>query len=32
MFNLYMSKMPPPPENIKLMSYADDGNIQTLDP
>ncbi len=27
LFNLYMSKMPAPPGNIKLVSYADDGNI-----
>ena len=27
LFNLYMSKMPAPPGNIKLISYADDGNI-----
>ena len=27
LFNLYMSKMPSPPGNIRLVSYADDGNI-----
>ena len=32
LFNLYMSKMPPPPRNIKLMSYADDGNILSSGP
>ena len=27
LFNLYMSKMPLPPSNIKLVTYADDSNI-----
>ena len=27
LFNLYMSSMPPPPGNIKLVTYADDSNI-----
>ena len=27
LFNLYMSKMPLPPGNIKLVSYADDSNV-----
>ena len=27
LFNLYMSKMPQPPNDIKLVSYADDSNI-----
>ena len=27
LFNLYMSKMPSPPEGIKLVSYADDSNV-----
>ncbi len=27
LFNLYMSKMPAPPNNIKLVSYADDSNV-----
>ena len=27
LFNLYMSKMPQPPANIKLVSYADDSNV-----
>ncbi len=27
LFNLYMSKMPLPPPNLKLVSYADDSNI-----
>ena len=27
LFNLYMSSMPAPPGNIKLVSYADDSNI-----
>ena len=27
LFNLYMSKMPPPPPEIKLVSYADDTSI-----
>ena len=32
LFNLYMSKMPSPPGNIKLVSYADDGNILNSGP
>ena len=27
LFNLYMSKMPLPPGNIKLVTYADDSNV-----
>ena len=27
LFNLYMSKMPLPPGNIRLVSYADDSNV-----
>ena len=27
LFNLYMSKMPNPPGNIKLITYADDSNV-----
>ena len=27
LFNLYMASMPPPPGKIKLVSYADDGNL-----
>ena len=27
LFNLYMSKMPTPPPNIKLVTYADDSTI-----
>ena len=27
LFNLYMSKMPPPPNNIRLVTYADDSNV-----
>ena len=32
LFNLYMSKMPSPPGNIRLVSYADDGNILNSGP
>ena len=27
LFNIYMSKMPKPPKNIKLVTYADDSNV-----
>ncbi len=27
LFNLYMSKMPAPPKDIKLVTYADDSNV-----
>ena len=29
LFNLYMSKMPPPPTGIHLITYADDSNVLT---
>ena len=29
LFNLYMSKMPPPPTGISLVTYADDSNVLT---
>ena len=32
LFNLYMSKMPKPPGNIKLVSYADDSNALNSGP
>jgi hypothetical protein len=32
LFNLYMSHMPAPPGNIKLVSYADDSNILNSGP
>ena len=32
LFNLYMSSMPTPPGNIKLVSYADDSNILNSGP
>ena len=27
LFNINMSKMPPPPGNIKLLTYADDSTV-----
>ena len=32
LFNLYMASMPSPPGNIKLVSYADDGNLLNSGP
>ena len=32
LFNLYMASMPPPPGNIKIVSYADDGNLLNSGP
>ena len=31
LFNLYMSKMPTPPTEVKLVTYPDDGSILTSD-
>ena len=31
LFNLYMSKMPQPPDKVKLVTYADDGSILSSD-
>ena len=32
LFNLYMASMPSPPGSIKLVSYADDGNLLNSGP
>ena len=32
LFNLYMAKMPNPPENIKLVTYADDSTVLSSGP
>ncbi len=32
LFNLYMSRMPSPPGNIKLVTYADDSNVLNSGP
>ncbi|MCP4055272.1 MAG: reverse transcriptase family protein [Mesoflavibacter sp.] len=32
LFNLYMASMPPPPGKIKIVSYADDGNLLNSGP
>ena len=32
LFNLYMSDLPTPPSNVKLMSYADDVSVYTSGP
>lgn len=32
LFNMYMSQIPPPPEGMKLISYADDCTLLATGP